>query len=235
MIRWAAEACVALTEGEILQGRFRRNPAVTVADYVEIIDRKTSSLFAAGARTAAHLAGAPPDVVDAMRGVRHPRRPRVPDAGRPPRRRGHERAHRQAARASTSATAIPRCRSFWRSSHDPEVRRIFALEAPDAGRRRDGPRPHPPHGRLPDDRRPGRRRARDRRRRDRHAAPVRRAIALDVLAQTLGEPASYRNQRSPRDPRLARSARGAYAPCLAMGVALAAAAPRCRAPLHFVH
>ena len=29
-IRWAAEACVSLTEGEIMQGRFRRNPAVTV-------------------------------------------------------------------------------------------------------------------------------------------------------------------------------------------------------------
>jgi sulfate adenylyltransferase large subunit len=55
VIRWAAEACVALTEGEILQGRFRRNPAVTVADYVEIIDRKTAALFAAGSRTA-HVA-----------------------------------------------------------------------------------------------------------------------------------------------------------------------------------
>ena len=29
LINWAAEACVALTEGEIMQGRFRRNPAVT--------------------------------------------------------------------------------------------------------------------------------------------------------------------------------------------------------------
>jgi octaprenyl-diphosphate synthase len=67
VIRWAAEACVALTEGEVLQGRFRRNPTVTPADYVEIIDRKTATLFATGARTAAHLAGAPAAVVDAMR------------------------------------------------------------------------------------------------------------------------------------------------------------------------
>jgi geranylgeranyl pyrophosphate synthase len=67
VIRWAAEACVALTEGEVLQGRFRRNAAVTPADYVEIIDRKTAALFAAGARTAAHLAGAPASVVEAMR------------------------------------------------------------------------------------------------------------------------------------------------------------------------
>ena len=66
VIRWAAEACIGLTEGEIMQGRFRRNPAVTVDDYLEIIRRKTASLFAAGARTAAHLAGAPSGVVDAM-------------------------------------------------------------------------------------------------------------------------------------------------------------------------
>jgi len=66
VIRWAAEACISLTEGEIMQGRFRRNPAVTLDDYLEIIRRKTASLFAAGARTAAHLAGAAPVVVDAM-------------------------------------------------------------------------------------------------------------------------------------------------------------------------
>jgi octaprenyl-diphosphate synthase len=68
VIRWAADACVALTEGEIMQGRFRHNAAVTVADYMEIIERKTASLFAAGARTAAHLAGTPPALVDAMAG-----------------------------------------------------------------------------------------------------------------------------------------------------------------------
>jgi octaprenyl-diphosphate synthase len=58
VIRWAAEACVALTEGEMLQARFRRNPAVTFDDYLEIVERKTAVLFATGARTAAHLAGA---------------------------------------------------------------------------------------------------------------------------------------------------------------------------------
>jgi heptaprenyl diphosphate synthase len=66
VIRWAAEACVSLTEGEVMQGRFRHNPAVTLADYLEIIRRKTASLFAAGARTAAHLAGASPALVEAM-------------------------------------------------------------------------------------------------------------------------------------------------------------------------
>jgi octaprenyl-diphosphate synthase len=66
VVRWAAEACVALTEGEIMQGRFRHDPEVTVEDYLEIIERKTASLFAAGARTAARLAGAPVHLVEAM-------------------------------------------------------------------------------------------------------------------------------------------------------------------------
>src|SRR5206468_1491680 len=67
VIRWAAEACISLTEGEVMQGRFRHNPAVTIADYLEIIERKTASLFAAGARTAAHLAGAPAAVAERAR------------------------------------------------------------------------------------------------------------------------------------------------------------------------
>src|SRR5262249_56108880 len=66
VVRWAADACVGLTEGEVLQGRRRRDPTVTVAEYDEIILRKTASLFAVGARTAAHLAGAEPAVVEAM-------------------------------------------------------------------------------------------------------------------------------------------------------------------------
>jgi octaprenyl-diphosphate synthase len=66
VIRWAAEACINLTEGEIMQGRFRHNAAVTPADYAEIIERKTASLFAAGARTAAHLAGGPAALIEAM-------------------------------------------------------------------------------------------------------------------------------------------------------------------------
>ena len=66
VIRWAADACISLTEGEVMQGRFRHNPAVTVADYLEIVERKTASLFATGARTAAHLAGAPAALVEAM-------------------------------------------------------------------------------------------------------------------------------------------------------------------------
>ena len=66
IVRWAADACISLTEGEIMQGRFRRNPSVTVDDYLEIIARKTASLFSQGARVAAHLAGAGEQVAEAM-------------------------------------------------------------------------------------------------------------------------------------------------------------------------
>ncbi len=55
-IEWAAEACIALTEGEILQSRFRNNPTLTLDDYGEIIYRKTASLFEQGARISASLA-----------------------------------------------------------------------------------------------------------------------------------------------------------------------------------
>lgn len=64
IVAWAADACVRLTEGEIMQGRFRRNPEVVFDDYLEIIHRKTASLFAAGSRIAAYLAGMSPDAVN---------------------------------------------------------------------------------------------------------------------------------------------------------------------------
>jgi len=64
VVRWASAACVSLTEGEMLQGRLRHNPTVTLNDYLEIIGRKTASLFELGARTAAYLAGAGTDTTD---------------------------------------------------------------------------------------------------------------------------------------------------------------------------
>ena len=66
IVRWAADACISLTEGEVMQSRFRHNPAVTVDDYLEIISRKTASLFSQGARVAAHLAGRSSTEADAM-------------------------------------------------------------------------------------------------------------------------------------------------------------------------
>ena len=66
LINWAAEACISLTEGEILQGSFRHNPAVTVADYLEIISRKTASLFSTGGRAGAYLARKEGPHIDAL-------------------------------------------------------------------------------------------------------------------------------------------------------------------------
>jgi len=59
IVSWASQACISLTEGEIMQARLRRNASVSEADYREIIRRKTACLFQAGARIAARVAGAP--------------------------------------------------------------------------------------------------------------------------------------------------------------------------------
>jgi geranylgeranyl pyrophosphate synthase len=66
IVGWATEACIALCEGEVIQRRFWRNPSVTLDDYLEIAARKTASLFSQATRIGAHLAGASPDVVNAM-------------------------------------------------------------------------------------------------------------------------------------------------------------------------
>jgi len=58
IVQWTADACTLLTEGEILQGHFNRNRAVTLDDYVEIVKRKTASLFHTGTKVGAYLAGA---------------------------------------------------------------------------------------------------------------------------------------------------------------------------------
>ncbi|MFQ5850726.1 MAG: polyprenyl synthetase family protein [Candidatus Binatia bacterium] len=58
VVQWTADACARLTEGEILQGLFNRNTKVRVKDYLEIVKRKTASLFQAGSKLGAYLAGA---------------------------------------------------------------------------------------------------------------------------------------------------------------------------------
>ena len=65
VVQWTADACALLTEGEILQGIFNRNQAVTVDDYIEIVRRKTASLFQTGAKIGAYLAGANSALIDA--------------------------------------------------------------------------------------------------------------------------------------------------------------------------
>lgn len=64
VVQWTADACTLLTEGEILQGNFNRNRAVTLEDYLEIVKRKTASLFHTGAKVGAYLAGAHASLVD---------------------------------------------------------------------------------------------------------------------------------------------------------------------------
>jgi len=64
VVQWTADACTLLTEGEILQGFFNRNRSVTIDDYVEIVKRKTASLFYTGAKVGAYLAGATPALID---------------------------------------------------------------------------------------------------------------------------------------------------------------------------
>src|SRR5579883_358961 len=66
LVLTAARACIQLTEGEAMEGRLRFNAGASLDDYLAVITRKTASLFAAGGKVAADLAGAPPTLGDAM-------------------------------------------------------------------------------------------------------------------------------------------------------------------------
>ena len=64
VVQWTADACTSLTEGEILQGSFNRSRTVTAQDYIEIVERKTASLFETGAKLGAYIAGASSEQVE---------------------------------------------------------------------------------------------------------------------------------------------------------------------------
>jgi geranylgeranyl pyrophosphate synthase len=66
VVQWTADACTRLTEGEILQGHFNRNTEVTLDDYLEIVKRKTASLFQTGAKIGIYQAGGDQALVDEM-------------------------------------------------------------------------------------------------------------------------------------------------------------------------
>jgi len=66
MIRTAAQACIQLTEGEVMETRFRHSAVATLKDYIAVINRKTASLFYAGGKVASDLAGASAQTIDAM-------------------------------------------------------------------------------------------------------------------------------------------------------------------------
>ncbi len=59
-------ACVRLVEGETLQAAAAKTGEMNREVYKTIIERKTASLFEAGARMGAVVAGAEPEVVDAL-------------------------------------------------------------------------------------------------------------------------------------------------------------------------
>lgn len=64
VVQWTADACSLLTEGEMLQGHFNRNRNVTLDDYIEIVKRKTASLFHTGGKVGAYLAGAHSNLIE---------------------------------------------------------------------------------------------------------------------------------------------------------------------------
>lgn len=61
-----AEATNRIAEGEVMQLMYSHDPDLSEADYLDVVDRKTASLFAAGCRLAALLAGCDDKTVGAM-------------------------------------------------------------------------------------------------------------------------------------------------------------------------
>lgn len=66
LVHTAARACIQLTEGEVMEERMRNSGTATIDDYLAVISRKTASLFAAGGKVAADLAGADAKTIGAM-------------------------------------------------------------------------------------------------------------------------------------------------------------------------
>jgi geranylgeranyl pyrophosphate synthase len=71
LVHTAARACIQLTEGEVMEGRMRHRAAADLDDYIAIITRKTASLFSAGGRVAADLAGAGTETIGDMERLGH--------------------------------------------------------------------------------------------------------------------------------------------------------------------
>ncbi|MES1938946.1 octaprenyl-diphosphate synthase [Salinisphaera sp. T5B8] len=57
VMRVLADATNRIAEGEVMQLMYAHNPDLAEADYLEVVDRKTASLFSAGCRLAAQLGG----------------------------------------------------------------------------------------------------------------------------------------------------------------------------------
>lgn len=57
------EACVALTEGELLEDKLTIERNLSLSEYLTIIDKKTASLFSLASKAGSHSAGASPENV----------------------------------------------------------------------------------------------------------------------------------------------------------------------------
>lgn len=66
VIESTEQACVELTEGEVLEGKLGPDRTVRLDEYINIISKKTASLFRLSAGVGAHVAGALPQDVAAM-------------------------------------------------------------------------------------------------------------------------------------------------------------------------
>ena len=62
-----ASASAIIAEGEVMQLKSANNLATTKSDYLEVVSAKTAALFAASAEAVATIAGAPSDLIGAMR------------------------------------------------------------------------------------------------------------------------------------------------------------------------
>lgn len=66
VMRVLADATNRIAEGEVMQLMHAHNPDLAEADYLEVVDRKTASLFSAGCRLAAQLGGCSAEQQQAM-------------------------------------------------------------------------------------------------------------------------------------------------------------------------
>lgn len=66
IMRVLADATNRIAEGEVMQLMYSHDPDLAEADYLEVVDRKTASLFSAGCRLAASLAGCDAERCQAM-------------------------------------------------------------------------------------------------------------------------------------------------------------------------
>jgi len=68
VIRILARACIALVEGETLQTASEGERNTTEEDYLEVVERKTASLFSACSELGSLMAGGTPEQHTALRG-----------------------------------------------------------------------------------------------------------------------------------------------------------------------